>query len=149
MTITVLRQAEYKDTFIYIRNFGIVFEYLVSWDGEIYHDHILLKPRLWRRIAYYLRIVSLYNSQQIKDAEKIMLSGAVKTVDRLVKTGKTRAGKRRIEKAKAGKKKKKCLWQTRQVEVDYGDETKEEGFYLCLVHNKLVEMEDGVEPSHN
>lgn len=148
MKITVLRQMRYKDTFIYVEQFGIIFRYLVSYDGEIYQDNISLRPMLWRWVAYYLRIVSLYTSEQVKDAEKIMLSGAVKTIDTLIKKGETRADKRRVEKQKTDYKDRECTWQARQVEVDDGGEIGSESFWLCLIHNELVRAKDGVKPSH-
>ena len=55
--------------------------------------------------------------------------------------------KRRRERER--KKNEKCLWQTKVVPVKDGKETKEENYYLCLVHGEVVKMENGVKPKHN
>lgn len=145
MKYTILRKTKYKDVFVYITQFSNIFQYLFSWDGEIFENKITLKPSIWRRIAYVLRLSSIYTPKQVGEGEKIILSGAIRSIDAIIAKGpNNRAENRRIQKAKN----KDCVWQTRVIEVQDGKNIKEEGHYLCLEHGIVVKMEEGVKPNH-
>lgn len=142
MIIRVLRKMRYQNTFIYVLNFDYCFQYLFSTGSDIYQNHILLLPPSWKRILYRLGLIKeLYSKDELEEGEKIVLSGAMKTIDEL-NNPKIKAERRKTNKiAKQEKKSNDCLWQAR--------EGKDEPYYMCLTHKQIVRMEDGVQPRHN
>lgn len=125
----------YENTFVYVLQYNYTFQYLFAWGNEVFRQEIILRPRLLRRMAWRLGLVSIpYNTNQLEQGEQIILSGAMKSIDLLKKDKKgyhrKRAEKKRLE---------KCSWQAR---------ADEEGkpIYFCLTHNAVAEFEE--DPSH-
>ena len=128
--------------------FEYCFQYLFSHGSDIYQNHIFITPPIWTRILYRLGLVkNLYSRETLEEGEKIILSGAIKTIDEL--NDPTAQAKRRkdIREAKAKKeaearqnKPTECIWQAR--------EAKDGMYYLCLTHNIAVKMEEGIKPKH-
>ena len=82
MKITVLRKMQYEGTFIYIMQFEYVFQYLFVWKNEIYQEHIFLKPRIWRKFLWRIGwIVTPFTKDMLDQAEEVILSGAMKSID--------------------------------------------------------------------
>lgn len=141
MRITCLRKMRYQNTFIWVMQFDYCFQYLFPYGANIYQNHIFLNPPFWKRILYRLGLIKdLYSKEQLEEGEKIVLSGAMKTLDEL-NDPKAKAERRKANKvAKQQKKSNDCLWQAR--------EGKDEPYYMCLTHKQAVRMEDGVSPNH-
>lgn len=115
--------------------------YLLSQDGEIYQNRISMIPNWFTRLAWRLGMIEVpYSKEQLEEGERIALSGALVTIEALNNPkaiAERRELKRRI---KHEKKKNNCIWQTR--EVNGGPH------FMCLTHEQLVPMEDGIEPKH-
>ena len=119
----------YANTFIYVLQFNYTFQYLFAWNNEVYRQEVVLLPGLLRRLAWRVDLVqSPYVQQQLEQGEQIILSGAMSSIDMLVKD---KSGSQRRKAEKAHNKKilrGKCQWQAR---------ANNEGapIYLCLTHN--------------
>lgn len=86
MKIRILRRMEYENTFVYIMQFGYVFQYLFSWNKEIYQNHIIAKPSLWMRILWFLKFVDVpYDKDTEDQMMEVILSGAMASLDALKK----------------------------------------------------------------
>lgn len=142
MQIQVLRKLRYQGITVYVMQFEYCFQYLIPYGADIYQNHIFIRPPIWVRILYRLGLIkNLYSQEQIEEGEKIILSGAIKTIDEL-NDPKARAERKAINKAaKRQKEINACLWQAR--------EGKDGMYYVCLTHKQIVRMEDGVQPRHN
>lgn len=79
----------YEDTYIYVFLFpkDYVFQYLFVYNGELYENHIMgIRPPLWRRIAYKIKLLKLqdlYEREMLEQGEQVLLSGAMKSIDAL------------------------------------------------------------------
>lgn len=82
--IKVLRITEWRGCPIYVLNFGRIFQYLFVFDNKIYEDHIIYKPSFLKTLLWKMRIVNLYTQEQVENAEKMILDGAVKSIDKLL-----------------------------------------------------------------
>lgn len=142
MKIQILRKMRYQNVYVYVLNFDYCFQYLFPYGAEIYQNHIFLNPPVWKRILYRLGLIeNLYSREQLEEGEKIVLSGAMKTIDELNDPKAIKERRKLNRKTKKENKLKECLWQTREGKVS--------PYYLCLVHKKTVPMVDGVQPKHN
>ena len=141
MITTVLRKMAYEGTNIYILNYNYTFQYLFSWNNEVYRQEVRFVPgSIWRRIAWWLGDVQFpYTSLQFEQAEHIMLSGAMQSIDLLKQPG---AAKRRAITETRAKKNKECTWQAQERGPGAF-------VFVCLTHNEEVAMVDGVPPNHN
>ena len=130
----VLRKMGYENTFIYIFQYGTIFQYLFSWQHEIYQQNRTFTPSLWRRLGTILK-KPLYSQFMLEQIEAIMISGAMSSIDLLKTQPKMPTGKKAFSKAirAAGE----CMWRA-----------SEKGYYTCIVHGKTVEMIDGKRPKH-
>lgn len=149
MKINVLRKMRYQNTFIYILQMEYTFMYLFSLVGEIYQNHIILKPNLFNRIKYRLFGKTPYSRTELEEGEKMILSGAMDSLDKAIAEGVTtrqaqRQKQRAMEKVDDGiraRSKEPCMWQA----IDSN-----EGFYYqCLTHGMAVKMKDGEKPVHD
>ena len=129
----------YEDTYIYVMHFNNVFQYLFPWHGEIYQQHIIVKPLLWRRLAHALKLLPLYTPEQMEHAEGAILSGAMASVDKLKKLGVKKA---KYLRKKAEKKASECVWQVRTAEDN------KTPLYHCIKHNVDREIIQGIPPRH-
>jgi len=82
MELEVLRKMEYRDTFIYVFHYGTMFQYLFAYKNEIFQDHIFLKPSFKKRLLSFFG-KSLYSVEEMEYGEQVVLSGAMKSLDRL------------------------------------------------------------------
>ena len=145
MKITVLRKMEYERHLIYIMHFSNVFQYLFADKNKnIYQHHITLPRNLFRLLKYKLGLsTSAFTKDELETGEKVILSGAMMSIDALLKAEekKTKELKATSRLANAIKKDKRCMW--RAIETNDGRMS-----YQCLIHDVLVPMEDGVTPFH-
>jgi hypothetical protein len=137
MRVKVLRKMSYSDTWIYVMHFGHIFQYLFSWHSEIYQQHIFVKPAWYRRLGYALRLCNLYTIDQVESSEGIVLSGAMKSIDKLNKLGYKKVKEQR---RKQEQKANSCLWQVR-----VGDDNKTQVYY-CLKHHQIQPIIEGEPP---
>ncbi len=137
MRSVVLRKMGYEGTFIYVYQFGFIFQYLFTWGNEIYQDNITITPNFWRRIASYFGFLNPYSDFMLDQGEAIVLSGAMKSIDAL-----KNMPKQKKVKIKKAAKDGACMWQTFTA-----DKT---GIpvYKCIIHNKIVPMVENEAPSH-
>lgn len=151
MEIVVLRKMEYEGLMIYIMQFANAFQYLFAVDGDIYQNYIEMKPSFKQKFLYKIyRAPSMYTPDQLDEGEKLILSGAMETIDKLKAEGKftrqaSKTRTRDIEKIKEHKKKVKdvpCEWQAL--------ETTDGFYYRCLIHGDKVKVgEEGDKPHHD
>ena len=149
MKTTVLRKMRYQNTFIYVLQFSYIFQYLFSWNGEIYRNEITLRPKLKKHLKYQLGIIkNPYTKEELEEGEKAMLSGAMASIDKIIaEGGATRQARKQKEREIADieqdiheRSGKPCVWQA----IEGGD-----GFYYhCLTHRAAVKMKDGQKPAH-
>lgn len=88
MVSTVLRKMSYEGTFIYILNYGFTFQYLFAFNNEVYRQEIISAPDwfLPRRWLWKIGLVdNPYTREQLEQGERIVLSGAMKSIDELKK----------------------------------------------------------------
>ena len=65
--------------------FDTVFQYLFAWKGEIYQDHIFFAVPFWKKFLWKIGFVKeLYTKDQLDQAEQVILSGAMKSLDALI-----------------------------------------------------------------
>lgn len=86
MKIHTLRRMEYNGIYIYVMQFGSVFQYLFSHEGQIYMQHVVARPHMLRWLLWKLRFIKAdtpYTKDQLEDFEKLMLSGATLSIDTL------------------------------------------------------------------
>lgn len=84
MKINILRKMEYEDTFIYVLQFEYIYLYQFAWKNEIYQQHVVAHPSFWKRLLWRLgRIATPYDKDFQDEMEKILLSGAMKSIDAL------------------------------------------------------------------
>ena len=131
-------------------HFEYIFQYLFSMNGEIYQNHITLKPPFLNRVMWRLHLTPTpYTGDDLDEAEKAILSGAMSSIDKLIAEGvNTRQARRQKEReieniesdieARSGKP---CLWQA--------IESKQGFYYRCLTHGMAVKMVDGQKPVHD
>ena len=150
MKFTLLRKMEYEETFIYIAQVGSVFQYMFSWNGEIYVDFINAKVSFINKIKKFFGAKKFdYSIDELEELEKVLLSGAMDSIDKIIaQGGRTRQFAKRKEKQIQAIKeditdrsKLKCVWRA----IDMGEEFR----YECLTHGILVKMKDGEEPKHD
>ena len=150
MRITTLRKTKYENTFIYVMQFEYVFQYLFSWGNEIYQGNIVFHPTFFNKIKYQLGFIkSPYSMDEVEDAEKAVLSGAMASIDTIIEEGgKTRQFEKKkakqikdIEEDIQQRSQQKCLWRA--------IETRDGFYYECLTHSMLVKMKDGEQPEHD
>lgn len=157
MKITVLRKMRYEGTFVYVMHFHYTFQYLFAWNDEVYQDRVEMKPRWLKWLLWKLRIKSLYTRDEVEEAEHIVLSGAMRTIDKLVKKGtKIRQAKKqrdkeieKIKKEVEARTGKPCEWRALKNTGLKGEPgVKGEFYYQCLTHGVAVKMKDGEKPYH-
>ena len=141
---------EYEGTFIYVMQFEYVFQYLFAWGNEVYEGRVEMKPSLITRIKYQLGLIKTpFNMTALEDGEKIVLSGAIASIEKIIADGgKTRQFEKKKAKQIADIKEdiqfragKPCTWRA----ID----TKEGFYYECLTHGMIVKMVDGQSPVHD
>lgn len=133
----------YANTFIYVFQFEYVFMYMFSYGNELYQNNVRLLPGLLARFLYTLHIIDTpYTPEEIEEGEKVILSGALKTLDELNDPNKKTQRKKVLRAVKEKLKQQTgCVWQTR--------EGKDDAFYMCITHKQIVRMVDGVKPTHD
>ena len=133
---------KYNNYNIYVMHWDWVFQYLfANNEGDIHQDNITFKPGIYRRILSALNLGPLYTKQQLEEGEKIVLSGAMKTIDEIGKPGYKAKRRKALKKQTKQGNKKQCLWQAR--------ETENGPYYVCLTHGEIVKMKDGEKPHHD
>lgn len=126
---------------MYILNFWHFFQYLFSLENEIFQQHVIFKPKLWRRIAGWLGLLPLYSQEQLHGIEGAILSGAMDSIDQMLDPSAKQARKE-AEQLASEKKKSNCVWQAVLAE------DKKTRLYHCLTHDVDVTMQDKEAPSH-
>ena len=150
MKITILRKMKYEDTFIYVMQFDKVFQYLFSWNGEIYQDNLTLEPSFLNNLKYQLGLrKSPFTIDELEEGEKAVLSGAMLSIDKIIENGgKTRQFAKKKEKQVAeieqdivDRSGQPCVWRAIDMTECF--------YYECLTHGMLVKMKDGEKPTHD
>ena len=146
MKYEVLKKIEYKKDFrIYIMHFDYVFQYFITDKKKnLFQDFVILKPNLWNIFKYKIGITkSPYPEEQFKVCEEIILSGAVKTIDQIIKGDKVIEDERE-ELRKEAKQRgiTECNWRVLKMDD-------EEAVYQCLTHPEfIVPMVENEAPFH-
>jgi len=85
MKLTALRRTEYKGCPIAIMQYDIEFQYWFCFRNELYQQHVIVLPKLHRRILWKIGLRdSPYTQREISDASDAVLSGALKSIDELL-----------------------------------------------------------------
>ena len=147
MKITALRKMKYEDRFIYVMQFGTVFQYLFAEDGDVYQNHIIYHPNwlTWGLWKLGLR-ASPYTPHEVEEGEQIILSGAMATIDKIrdpnfVKDDPAVQQKEQAQKLAKARGVDTCMWQSRQAHDG-------SFYYMCLTHGKAIKMKEGEAPVH-
>jgi len=136
---------EYKGYKVHVMNFGSIFQYwFANRNGELYQDYITFPARFINQIKFHLKLIdSKYTKEELQIAEDIMLSGAVASIDALVKE--EQATKKHLdETSKIVNKLKKnpdCIWRARSNQNS-------EKIYQCIIHDESVPFVDNEIPFH-
>jgi len=75
----VLKRENYRDHWIYIRQYGSVFEYLVAIKGEIYSHHVIIKPDFFRLFRK-----NKYSDETIKDVVGMLKTAAIEVIEKVL-----------------------------------------------------------------
>ena len=122
--------------------FGHTFQYLFAdHEGKnIYQDHIDFQPSIFNFIKHKLHLLpASYTKEEVEAGEQIVLSGAMKSIDALIKEEKKATQDLKVISKTVNilKKDKRCQWMALA-----------EG-YKCINHDVMVEMIDGEIPFHD
>lgn len=85
----------YAGTFIYVMRYGSLFQYVFcfSEEGDLHQDHVTVSAPLWRKVLFSIGILdNIYTTETIEEVEKILLSGAMKSLDELASRKATLTG---------------------------------------------------------
>ena len=86
MIITTFHSESYKECKIYYRNIGTHWEYLTCINNEVYTSHIEVRPTLFNRVLFFLRIEpNRYSTQQKTNIIKYLKRFAQTTIDYILK----------------------------------------------------------------
>lgn len=129
----------YENTHIYVMQMRYTFQYMFAWKQDVYMYHVVLMPKLWRRILSFFRLINLYTREQLESGEQVILSGAMKTIDELKVKKQEKAKKVGLPKAKETD----CMWMATFL----GKE--KVPHYHCVTHDETIPMEDGKRPHHD
>ena len=99
---------------IYILNFDYVFQYLFadSKGKNIYQHHITLPCSFLNKLKYKLHLIPVpYSKEEIQVGEEIILSGAMTSIDALIKGNKIKVEEmKEVSKvANQHRKNKECM----------------------------------------
>lgn len=86
MKFTVLRKMAYAGTYIYVMQYGNLFQYIFCFnkEGDLHQDHVIVRAPLYRVVLRKLGILdNEYTVETMEEVEKILLSGAMKSLDAL------------------------------------------------------------------
>lgn len=64
---------EYRGITIYVQQFQDMFQYFFPWNGEVYQQHVFLKPANKK--------TKIYTSKELEGVEAVLLNAAMKSVD--------------------------------------------------------------------
>lgn len=87
MKIHTIRRMEYKGTIIYVNQFAHVMQYMFSWKGEIYMQHIVATPNFIRNILFKMGVLETetpYKKDDLDEFEKLMLGSATASIDAMM-----------------------------------------------------------------
>lgn len=92
MKLEVLRKMihETKDyvVIVYILHFEDVFQYMFSWNNEIFQHYVEAKPKYWKRMVHFFNPkFPLFTKDEVEEFEGVMLSGAIDSIDALFVRG--------------------------------------------------------------
>lgn len=145
MKINILRKMEYAGHWIHVFHFYDVFQYIFAdKKGNLYQHYITLPFSKLRYIQHKLGFVnSLFTTEELEIGEKIILSGAMDSIDALIaQEEKHKASLKTTNKIiNTLKKDPRCQWMT--------TETPEGMQYRCINHDVYVKIVDGTIPSHD
>jgi len=148
MRIEIIRKMDYRGYKIYVFQFGWTFQYIFSsLNGQnLFQDRIQVRPTFLNYIKHKLHLIPVpYSKDDMDEAEKVVLSGAMKTIDALIeKDGKQKDDIKEIAKeanATGRKGKDACIW--RAITADNGELA-----FQCVRHDILVEAVAGEKPYH-
>lgn len=78
----VLKQTKYEDNPISIFRFGSMIQYIFTYNGEMYQDHVFLKLDGLRKLFAFFGYKK-YSDEEVEYARDVVLSSAIKSIDAL------------------------------------------------------------------
>ena len=146
MKIIVLSKIEYKGCPAVLMQFRTTFQYIFEFGGEMYQDHMFMRPNWWRWVLWVFRVREFpYSDEQFKAGKEVLLGGIVRSIDGLGDPEEVARRRAAQEKRKKGARDSKCLWQTFTFEDPH---TKEKiPMYHCLTHKQDIKMTEDY-PKH-
>ncbi len=86
MKITVLQKTQHENHPIYIMQFSNIFQYLFVHENAIFQDHITMPSSFINWLKYKLGFIETpYTAEEIETGQSVLLSGAVDSIDALIK----------------------------------------------------------------
>lgn len=86
MKIVTFKPKHFEGYNIYIRRIGTYFEYVVMIGSELYSSHQIVKPTIFERLLYWVRIRDDYfNHDQLVYIQKYLETLAMGTIRSLTK----------------------------------------------------------------
>lgn len=86
MVIVIYKAKEFEGHKIIVRRIGTFFESVVMIAGELYSNHQIVKPRVYERVLYWLRVrKDIYTSEQILYIQKYLEQLAIGTIKGILK----------------------------------------------------------------
>ena len=141
MRLTVLRETEYKNHPVWIHIVEDAFQFFFEYEGRLYQEHFYLKKNFLLNLLWRLGVEDCpYNDEQIQEAEEILLSGVVASIDNLI----ANPPKKRVAvfRERSGMMKSdKCTWLTKL-------DAEKKPYWYCLDHKKSEPFIDGEKPKH-
>ncbi len=80
--VEVVRMTDYDGIIIYVMQYGTMFQYLFAWKGQVYQDHVFLKPRWYKRVLGFFGY-KMYDPEDQDYGEQVVLSGAMRSIEAL------------------------------------------------------------------
>ena len=122
--------------------FQTEFQYWFCLRNELYQQHVIIKPVLWRWILWTIGILDLpYTEEEMYSAADALLSSAIKSIDELLAMSPEQAREAREKK----RKNPKCIWMARRI----GQGEEEKVFMYCVLHNIYSHSSDVTNPYHD
>lgn len=79
MEIKIVKNLQHAGINFWIRQFGNIFEYLIIHQGELYNNHLIIKPVWYRRF-----LKNPYTEEQFEKAVNLTIASAYSTINDLI-----------------------------------------------------------------
>ena len=78
----VIRTMDYEGVKIYVLQHWTMWQYFFHYEGNLYMQHVWASPQWWRWLMLPFGY-SLYSKDSLDEVEKSMLSGAMRSIEKL------------------------------------------------------------------